>query len=265
MRKNWLDSLRGLCIIFILFRHLDPTFIVPNELGSRSINCIFCAFSVQIFFVISGMLYREGRFFFKITTWGLNYLKLTIINYVLVMLLEAISFRSFSSTLSRTPGYIWGVIYGHSQYLPNCAPLWYVPCAMVSYAMFELIMRVKSKVGRVVISLCYISMYTFEQMVVPGGFQLPWHAETALLGATFMYIGYELIKILPTILCGYYDIAMALALLIGFRYDFIYMWAIDMDQFYLGGSIVKFYILTIMTAVPTIYFFLRFDVRSRFL
>lgn len=70
--------------------------------------------------------------------------------------------------------------------MPNCAPLWFLPCLFLStmYIYFFLKLSRKLKIVFTVIGLIIIYVFSYYSIV-----QLPWHLDIAFIGMLFMCAG----------------------------------------------------------------------------
>ena len=80
--------------------------------------------------------------------------------------------------------------YRSASTSPNCTPLWFLIGLFVSTLFFYVLLTIHNKILRISIcAACTAVCYVLKFFNFP---YLPWHMDTALVGMTFMYIGYSL-------------------------------------------------------------------------
>ena len=127
-RESWIDTLRGIGILFVILGHCEPPF-----------DKIIYSFHMPLFFLISGYLFKSKKnikdYLKKIfLKYIIPYFLLCIINLLLVTIID----RDFKIN------YVIGILYsrGTTSWLPNCSPLWFLTCITVALFIFNFAFRV---------------------------------------------------------------------------------------------------------------------------
>lgn len=82
-----------------------------------------------------------------------------------------------------------------TDYFPHCEPLWFLPCMYLANVLFILLMRIKQRKAVYIAGVPSLAcLFYLKRYLSPS--ILFWHAEIALLGASFMIIGHQLEKFL---------------------------------------------------------------------
>lgn len=143
-------------------------------------------------------------------------------------------------------------IYSHDTMMPNCAPLWFLTCLFVSYALFWNLIKQDSCNTRAILSMVYLFallvICAFEKKY--NITQLPWHIDVAFVASVFILIGYQLKekmileKINHWIIVGCFSLGTIIVLING-RINMVQNQYQNLVMFILGAmllSIVFFYI-----------------------
>lgn len=192
-RLDYIDVARGFVIILMLIGHADP----PTPL----VKAIF-GFHMPFFFILSGLLYNKEKWanlgiikliVSKFKAYILPYFILTFLNLLINIPIESMKGIHGQALLDSTLSHIGWIFYSWGAYdtLPNCTPLWFLPCMFLCCIFFYLLQKIKSRfiqaiVCSVSVAIDYILYLSIDE------FQLPWHINVALIGTTFMYIGFKL-------------------------------------------------------------------------
>ena len=227
IRIKWIDSFRGIAMILVVFGHI---------VGSKNMLGRFVyLFHVPAFFFLSGYLFRENmepkRFFYSrakrlIIPFFLFTFSIIFYNY----LIHIISHSDYDL--------FWQIRCTLLQIRGQENRTWFLPCLFVAETVFFLI--IKSKKGMwifvILVFLSWINILVFK-------LNIPWYPDTAIIGSSFMLIGYYARKgdILKKISEVYLFIASlivcVLILIINIRFSFV----IDMVNNKYGNPII-FYI-----------------------
>ena len=177
-RIVWIDALRGLGILLVVLGHADPPFIK-----------IIYGFHMPIFFMISGMIWKEKTVRYYLRSYVVPYFVLCSINlFIYSGLLLAMQ--------KEVPivRYVIGILYsrGTTEWMPNCSPLWFLTVLFCALVIFDYIQIVKTKSGRIILIIVAgvtSSLLAFFEVV-----KLPWNVDTSLMGVVFIYSGYNLMQ-----------------------------------------------------------------------
>lgn len=139
-RKEWLDVLRALAIIFVIYGH------VLNNTGNSYIFYVFTSpIKIPLFFAISGYLFRNDRDFkeFMVKIFrGLivPWLCLSIIPVLLISIIKGWSYLQ-SSLVSILTG----------------VSVWYMPCCIIAEVIFYLLNKYLNKEWMITIASVFIT------------------------------------------------------------------------------------------------------------
>lgn len=190
-RIQWIDIAKGLGIILVIIGHAGT----PNIIGKY-----IYGFHMPLFFIISGYLYssihQSGSLKELIQKRYKNYLVpyfvLGLINWIINIVHESFSIQGkelWSSTAKHALGVLIGV--SSNGFLPNCTPIWFLPCIFLSTIYLYCLLTIKNMPLRLIICLCGLDIVKLL-CHIKTPHQLPWHFDTAILGCILMLIGYEM-------------------------------------------------------------------------
>ena len=193
-REVFIDVARGLAIITMLVGHASAPDII---------NQLIFGFHMPFFFILSGYLWDSQKwnnvgFYILVKKKWSSYIKpyfiLTFINLIINIPVEWSRGLRDLGLLISTIKHIFWIIYswGSAERMPNCSPLWFLPCLFICSIYFYFLLKIENSYLRFVICVLasYLALF-LSKYNVP---QLPWHIDSALLGMVFMYIGYNLRK-----------------------------------------------------------------------
>ena len=184
-RITWIDELKGLAIILVMFGHAIFPDILKVELYS---------FHIPLFFFLSGYVfsikkYNNFREFLKSKIRSLIIPLLSFSIFIFVfdfvvryLILETISIQNL---LFEIPGFfiqIRGTFLGGS--------LWFLTCLFVSEIMFYFIIKItkndKTKIFLIIVISAVVGAIYFKYI----NKLLPWAIDAALTAIFFLGIGY---------------------------------------------------------------------------
>lgn len=173
-RKIWIDVLRGIAALLVILAHAKPPMM----------KMIF-GFTIPLFFMITGYLWKPNLI--------RNYLKRFILPYCILcavnLLLESVTLLVKHEEIP-IKNFLIGIFYsrGNSEWMPNCAPLWYMTGIFCALVIFGWIQKLKSEPLKIVLIIAAgtgSGLLSFFEM-----YKLPWNLDTALMGVFFLYVGY---------------------------------------------------------------------------
>lgn len=192
-RERYIDAARGFGIILMIVGH---AYFLPDT----AFTAIY-GFHMPFFFILSGCLYNNEKWsglgFFaylkkKTKDYILPYFVFCFINLLINIPYEyyfGIRGRElFDSTITHI---LW-IFYAYGANdarLPNCSPLWFLPCLFLSCIYLFFLLKIKNTYRLLVCVLSFVAIYYLNAFTID---QLPWHIDIALLGMIFMYVGYTL-------------------------------------------------------------------------
>ena len=190
IREHYIDVCRGIGIMFVLLGHsLCPDIITKGVFG----------FHMPFFFILSGILYNNSKWqqlgfkrFFKakFKAYIIPYFVMAFINLIINIPAEIYQGLRGKELIISTAKHIFWILYsyGSSTRLPNCTPLWFLPCAFLCSIYVFLLFKIKKTSIRLLI--CLIAIFADFILCKAQLITLPWHLEIAMIGAVFMYIGH---------------------------------------------------------------------------
>ncbi|MCX7698058.1 MAG: acyltransferase family protein, partial [Candidatus Goldbacteria bacterium] len=188
-REQWIDNLKGIGIIFIIFGHSIscPDFLIDY----------FFSFHVPLFFFIAGLnfntsLLEDFRIFLK------KRIKRLLIPYMFFNLLSygfwVIRVKFFDSPqevpLIRP---LFGILYGngHNKWLIHNEPLWFFVCLFVTQVFLFIILKFTKTKHSIIIILSIFAMFSYLDSKYLR-IRLPWSIDIAFNAVVFSGIGYML-------------------------------------------------------------------------
>lgn len=187
-RIEWIDCAKGIGAFLVILGH---TYYIPSSLKS-----FIYSFHMPLFFILSGMTIKVS----DDIPWKqiiIKYAKAYLIPYFILsgmnLILQSIWLLLVGNfTYTQIWTYIAGIIYCYAdmEWMPNCSPLWFLPCIFLSKLLFLLIVRKIPDIFRIpVILLCVGISYLFYIGNIP---RLPWNLATALMAVSFLWIGQQI-------------------------------------------------------------------------
>ena len=187
-RVEWLDCAKGIGAFLVILGH---TYYIPAALKS-----FIYSFHMPLFFILAGMTMK----FSEDTPWSkivAKYAKAYLIPYVILasinlMLQSMWLFWIHELSWNRICTYVLGTLYCYANmdWMPNCSPIWFLPCIFLCKLIFLVIMRkVPAALRLPAIIGCVAISYVLYLTDAP---RLPWNSATALMGVAFLWIGWWL-------------------------------------------------------------------------
>lgn len=175
-RKIEIDQIKGLGIIFMILGHslLPAVFTKP-----------VCVFHMPLFFIVSGILYKEKSL---IEILKRNSKKILVPYFFTCIIL--LSYYGFI----RNRWDWWISIFLGNAYKTLCfeqfytvGPLWFLPAFFVSSVCFHIVRKIPNQLSQLIIfiSLFFLSLFLKIEINL-----LPFGLMSGIVGAFFMYIGY---------------------------------------------------------------------------
>lgn len=188
-RLAYIDVARGFVIILMLIGHANA----PEPL----VKAIF-GFHMPFFFILSGFLYNKNKWAelgfkkllaAKLRAYILPYFILAFLNLLINIPLEQFRGMSGQKLIDSAINHLQWIFYswGAIDKMPNCTPLWFLPCMFLSCLCFYFLQKIKRTSVQVIVCISAVSADYILYLTVH--IQLPWHINIALLGMAFMFIG----------------------------------------------------------------------------
>lgn len=192
-RENWIDALKGVGIVLMVVGHADSPVRIEK---------MIYGFHMPLFFIIAGYLYEETKWNNKglkelvrkrFRSYIIPYFVFGCCNLILNFGVEVLLYKnSFKGGIVLLIEHTFWLLYsyGLADKMPNCTPLWFLPCIFLCTVFFFFL----AKVNNIIIkSSIYIGCLLIELILMKYvAFQLPWHIDVALLGVIFMQVGLSL-------------------------------------------------------------------------
>lgn len=188
-RIEWLDSLRGLALFFVVLGH---AWALPFW-GKTLIY----SFHMPLFFAISGAVFRVEKYprlwdciVDKTRALMLPYLLLYLVNIPLQLISFGLFAQTFYSPGDLLLGFLTGCVWGES----SCWPLWFLPCLYIASVAFWGLAQLERK-AKVPLWLSVCLVFAAGLAIwecIPG--QGLFHWKTVPMAMLFYYLGHLFMK-----------------------------------------------------------------------
>lgn len=189
-RIDWLDKLKGIAIILVVFGHA----FIPSE---SAIYIYIRSFNMSLFFFISGYIFQIEKFrslkeftIKKIKLLILPYFIFSIITYIFWFFNRIPLTNSYDNTDVLIKSFV-GIFYGTgngewTNYFS--APLWFLPCLFVTSIAYYIIKKNISNRKILALSLLIFSILGYlGSLYLP--IELPWGINIMFTAIVFYGIG----------------------------------------------------------------------------
>lgn len=122
-------------------------------------------------------------------SYMIPYFSLSFANLIINIPIEIIKNIQGKELLISTIKHVFWIFYsyGDAQKLPNCTPLWFLPCLFLSSVFTYYLLQFEDVTALfstcVILSIAAYTLFRFDVV------QLPWHIDTALMGSVYMVTG----------------------------------------------------------------------------
>ncbi len=188
-RIHYLDIARAIAIFSIVLGHT-----IAYSTHCYEIYRFIFAFSVPLFFVLSGMTFRLK----EETTW--QFIKRKFLRIMIPYFVWAILFlvpyylfgSNFSSELSQPN--LLGVLYGSGadSALKQNTPLWFLPALFTTELLYYFLLKIFRHPKTPYFLLPAVLLIGYITTIFLGQIILPWGINSALTIGVFFYLGYLL-------------------------------------------------------------------------
>lgn len=176
-RTGWIDTARGIAMLSIILMHCQPP---------KAVAYFLAAYSVQMFFILSGCLFRAGETTFR--SFALKKAKRLLIPYACLGLIIVV-FQSVKDYFLDRRGF---PILDYLKALllqRGYTSLWFLPCLFIAGLLFWLILRLtKGSLlysGLISAGLCCAAFVYYRT----GGVTLPWCVDVSLPAVFYLWAG----------------------------------------------------------------------------
>lgn len=186
LRKDYIDMARGIAILLMVIGHTNTC---------TSLNTFIYSFHVPIFFVLSGMLWKERDMKTNLMRWT----KSLLVPYILVAAILCPFYWFYNwhfATGARNPGLV-DILLGISvptntwNGILAFGPVWFLVCMFVGKVFFEMILKVVTDKNVLLLTVAMIGMAA-AGTIISGFAMLPWSMDAAFLSLIFSYVGWLL-------------------------------------------------------------------------
>jgi acyltransferase len=189
-RINWIDNLKGIGIIFIIFGHslACPEFLINY----------FFSFHVPLFFFIAGLNFNNKNLSINFGLFCKKRAEKLLVPYFFFNILSYTFWFSRTKILDHQNGIpavkpLIGILYGNGGnfWLIHNEPLWFFVCLFVTQIVLFFILKIaKTKLQVVVILIICGAIGCLDSNYFK--FRLPWSIDVAFTAVVFSGIGYIL-------------------------------------------------------------------------
>jgi fucose 4-O-acetylase-like acetyltransferase len=183
-RKIYIDILRGIAIIFVVFAHVTRIY---------SCRAYFFSFHMPLFFFISGIVfssekYRNFSLFFrkKINSLIVPHCLFYLLTFLYWLFIE----REYRGSDISPASQLIGLVYGtdNTTYMFFNGALWFLPCLFTVEMLYFLISKIGNKwiITGILISSYITGMILLSKNIT--GF--PWGGNIALFACYFYGLGH---------------------------------------------------------------------------
>ncbi|ADM72090.1 hypothetical protein GMA19_04333 [Paenibacillus polymyxa E681] len=192
-RIKWVDVLKGLAIIFLVFSHLVPHGFKGNEMMDKSfIIGYFYSFHMPLFFFASGFTSNFQKYKFSSFLW--SKIKTILLPYTTLYICSLLYFgwmhwMGIVGTLDPMV-VIETFLYADGDHLGILnMSLWFLPCLFLAQIISYVVLKISSKIS-------YIYIF-WIMLTILGAFlskldthALPWSFGTSINAASLIICGY---------------------------------------------------------------------------
>jgi fucose 4-O-acetylase-like acetyltransferase len=191
MRLHWIDTLKGIGIILVVFAHHS----LPETL-----NTYIYSFHMPLFFFVSGFLFDIGKYAGSTASFVRRRFGSLIVPYLFFALLTCLFYFLLDSFLqpkvtnieffeADVLHMIYSILFAPGTLVSYNPPLWFLPCLFVTELLFyEFAKKSLGDQKHLVLLLIAagVAGYLYSLFV---SFRLPWNADVALSAVVFYGAG----------------------------------------------------------------------------
>lgn len=176
IRYPWLDVLKGFCIFFIIYAHLN---------GGDKFGAYVFTFMVQAFFFASGVTVSKQKDRPIGEYIKLRFKRLMIPYFVYGAFAMLVKFLIDTDEVFSPTNLVLQLLYGYRIKL-FAITLWFLPCLFILGIYYQIILKfVKNKWAR--LALCFIISFVFR--IFSEGNMLPWGIDNAVRFLIYYCVG----------------------------------------------------------------------------
>lgn len=175
-RLSYLDILRGIGIILVVFAHI--------YINNHVVYDWIYSFHMPLFFLAAGMVYKEKAIWIdlkrRIQTIVLPYFCFGIPTLIYWQLIE----RKFRDSDEDFMTAVFGLVSGQYDYLAFNVHLWFLPCFFIVVTLFNVFVHIGGRRFAVIVSI----IMSLSYIIVPLP-ALPWGIDRAFRFIVFYAAG----------------------------------------------------------------------------
>ncbi|MBB6669621.1 acyltransferase family protein [Cohnella nanjingensis] len=187
-RKKWVDVARGLSIILVVMGHA----------GNDVINHYLGWFRMPLFFLVSGLLFKEVPAA-AYRSWAWQRIKHFMIPYfaygICIACLVAVRLMDPMSI----PQDLLLLLYGGTVLGGWYGVFWFITCLLLVHLLMGFLSRYPLRTQAAAVAVCYAAAHVVS-MTAMASWDIPWNADVALMAIAFFFLGYAGKSVLPVLL-----------------------------------------------------------------
>lgn len=231
-RIKWVDSLRGICMMAILFDHTEYYYLGDNI---SNLN-LYVTDALYMFFVISGyLIYKKGEDL-DVSRKLKSIMRTLVMPYFIFTTLMALPKSIAHSEEIDLEGIAIGIITGQAS--------WFVAALALAEILF--VISLKCLRGNIMwLFLGCVSAFGASVWLSLNNDSYIWQFDNALQAMLFLFIGYTYHKYETYIKMGFSVVALSLIALVGIKY-YVTMECITMTIWHINISSYATFIANVM-------------------
>lgn len=250
-RKVWIDMLKGFGILLVLIGHSHCP---------KMFDKFIYGFHMPLFFILSGYLFNDTYYkksnikSYVRKKWNayiIPYFVLSLCNLIITLIIKLLAKVSLNDLVRLVYKYLFFIIYsfGDASKMPNCSPLWFLPCLFIAYIYLFIFIRFNNKIKCMTL---IIGVFIILFLVNLNITQLPWHFDIAFIGMIFMYIGIFLRRLNITMVVKtkkimFVGMAGILSILFNDRADMVWRQFGNLFLFFIGATCIVILLICLFT------------------
>ena len=185
-RVLWLDQLRAIGMFFVVLGHVA----LPKQY-----NMYIYAFHMPLFFMISGMTHRVGKYQTLVSCMLDKGKKLLLPYYFMNLVMLPVWIVNFKLLTNADPTLVelfQGMLFIHSdQYQTPTNATWFLASLFIVEVLIYSIERItKNNKERMGIRIVLCAFVSYMESINGLNYAMPWHIDAAFSGIVFYYAGY---------------------------------------------------------------------------
>ena len=176
-RLLWIDVIRGMAFLMVIFNHLD----YENIVAMRYFSPVF----LTSFFFVSGYLFKDGSSFIEVLEQRIRTLLLpfVLLGSLMVLTSEFFSINDTHVGLKESFMELF-VQYGHA----HINTMWFIPSLFFYSIVFYFLLKLSKKWCDIMVAiLCFVVNWIYIYII--KGINLPYELQWTGFACFYMYIG----------------------------------------------------------------------------